>query len=749
MPPTLVAVVLAALVALEDPKPPASAAAPVTVTPAMLAPLDQVARQLAKGGRGHEANELVKLIAALGLPAAEHAKLEAACKQELAKAKSQTDAFPDAAKKVRACARQLAQLLPQMDGEPKTKLAEALVQLDGDQPEAHQALGHVKIGPYWVAPEEQAVRERRLAILETLQAARALEVDDIEEGEVEHPLIASLYDGRKAVFARRGLYNFVSTYSQEKTSRILRQALRGVAMSVYLRRGKLELPVARASSSSTRTYVLLDSNEAYKKAQVDLLAAGQVAEEDKPILDGLGSFTVKDGYTVMSARPEGELEAILVVNFTSIRDGLATAFRAGHLNWISLNMFGVDLPGFVIKVGDSKPVSGTNAPETQRMLKEREEAKLLARAGIAGIRAWMAYLAERGEDPAFGNLLVDQLGLLRGDELLKATSIVEYLQETGEFAGALKSVSSVASGRPAENYASALGIESLGELEARWRKWLLGDRPGLAERIDKQSKHAFDPEGLKLAAYLSDLREKAYAGELEGVRALSLDPDLCAGCTLHAEYLVKNPDQVGKYPDEREEYVDKEGFTLEGALAGANAHVMAGDSTPQEVIDGWLATVHRRMTLLDPGLQRIGYGAAGGLVLVDAGSLTGPYDKAYSIAWPPPNATGIPTAFEPEFPAPVAGVYAAEETLGYPITIQSNMQDAAGRIVEIEMKLYEGSKEVPCHVSTPSKPANPVVLLRNVFALIPKAPLRAKTEYRVHAVWKGGTTEKSWTFKTR
>jgi hypothetical protein len=65
------------------------------------------------------------------------------------------------------------------------------------------------------------------------------------------------------------------------------------------------------------------------------------------------------------------------------------------------------------------------------------------------------------------------------------------------------------------------------------------------------------------------------------------------------------------------------------------------------------------------------------------------------------------------------------------------------------MKLLDGKYEVPCWFSTPDKPTNPDMALKNAWCLIPKGKLKANTTYTVMADWYMTGNKISWTFRTR
>lgn len=802
-------ILLAPLAAQQKPgeKPAAPAAAdPNAISIQVLAPLEGIVKQLAKGGRERETKDLLVALEKLGYPKANHDKLEKACKDDLAKAKSVLDSLPAGAKQLRNTAKQIAVVMDKLeDAEAKKELAKKILMLDGNCEEAHKVLEHVKVGKNWVAPEMVPIRERRGKILEKIQQAKQLAVD-VETEEMDDPIIQQAC-GVKATVVRRGRYEFRSNCSLEKTERMFREVMRAFALSRWLRGGKPEAevalpPVQKIATKARAIYILIDSRERYRKVAEELIAAGKVPEDNMKAWGTpnteVGGFNVKEstdypgGAYVKLAQWETSVQELVLRSISEMKEDLPTPVSAGHLNWLTLTCFGTTLGNQFYNDEKQKGFGDTHvAGEEER---DREELQRLAKAGIQGSRTWMRYLAERGEDPAFARSLVQAIPAITGNDLHKCTSIVEYLQEAGLFADAYKLLCKPASGRPMDRYTAALtsarstrdekereakagddetapeaaapaGDMTIGDLESKWKDWILGSQPGVAERIDKENLNAWPKEALEILAYMNSIREKTFKGKIEGVWKLKFDPDLSEQCAAHAHYLTLHPEQQ-KWPDAHEEYADKEGYTPEGSWAGTHSVIMwreggDGPATFQEGIDGWLGTFYHRLPLVDPGVLRLGWGAEEIYQVMDMSSLATPYDKPFVVVYPYDGQTGVPSAFQGnEFPDPVPdgapGSVNEGEIFGYPVTIQTRPVDEKNETVDIEMHLFDGKTEVECHFSTPSKPTNPESAPGGAWCLIPKKALKAKTEYKVVADWKlggrgSGTSagkHLEWTFKT-
>ena len=748
---------------------PAEPQAPGTIPLTILQPLEAVAKDLAKGGREREMKDLLRALERLGLPKANLEKLDKTCKDELAKTKKVKDAFPDGAKALRNAAKQAVVVMNGVaDEEAKKTLARRILMLDGENAEAHAVLGHEKVGKSWVSTEFKPMRERRSEILTKVMEAKKLEVP-IETGETDDPIIEK-YCGVKATFARRGNIELRSNFNKDKTERILRETLRAWTLSSYIRRGKFDLWPDPKALVTRRIWILIDSREKYKKLAEDLIANGGMLEEDKKMFGRpnteVGGFNTSDGKYVKLAQFETDVQSSLLVSLCGLREGVLSPVSAGHLNWLTLTCFGCTLPNYFYKEEQGRGFGDTTV-ETDEQKREREELLRLAKAGIAGSRTWMQFLAERGEDPAFARSFVEAIGAITGNDLHKCTSIVEFIQESGDlFAKAYKQLSSNATGRTIELYNAALEM-TVGDLEAKWREWLLGSLPGVAERIDKENLSKWPKEALEILAYMNEIREKTFKDEIQGVWKLKFDPELSEQCALHAHYLTLNPEQK-KWPDAHEEYADKPGYTTEGHWAGAHSVIVwregGGAMTFQEGIDGWLGTFYHRLPLVDPGVLRLGWGAEDIFQVMDMSSLAAPYDKPFVVAYPYDGQTGVPTAFQgDEHPDPVPdgppGSVNEGEIYGYPITIQTNPTDERGDVIDIDMKLYEGKdkkKQIECFFSTPSNPTNPELAPAGAWCLLPKTFLKPKTVYTVEAVWiTGGRSSATsggrrleWTFTT-
>lgn len=753
---------------------PAAQETPGAIPTQILSPLDPIAHQLAKGARERELKDLLNALDKLGYPKANHDKLEKLCKDELAKAKIPIDSLPAGAKQLRITAKQLVAIMDKLPADDDKKaLAKHILLLDGENAEAHAILEHKKIGKSWVPSELEESRARRGEILRAVTEAKKLDVD-MEKQENADDAVIEKGCGVKATILTRGQFEVHTNFSLEKSERIFRECVRACALSQWVRNGKsdakLELPKS-GPVAGRRNFTLIDSREKFQKMAADAVAAGQMDPENAkhltPTAYESGSFNLVTGEYVVLAQFEAATQATLLVAMLQMKEKLHSPLSAGHLNWLTLTCFGGLLPGYFYKEEQVRKFGGTFV-ETDEQKREREELQRMAKAGIAGSRSWMQFLAEHGEDPSFANSFVDAMGAISGNDLHKCTSIVEYLQETGQFGALYKKLKPVANASALELYNNALGM-TIGELESRWRVWLLGSRPGVAERIDKENLNAWPKEAIAVIDYMNQVRDGAFKDKartrIEGTWKLKFDPELSEQCALHAHYLTLH-DEQRKWPDAHEEYADKEGYSVEGAWAGTHSVIVWGTLADyKEGCDVWLASFYHRIPLIDPGVLRLGWGSEDIFMVMDMSSLATPYEKPYAVFYPYDGQKDVDVKFlGNEHPDPIPngepGSVDEEKLYGNPITIQTNPVDERGEIVDIDMKLYEGKdekNEVECFFSTPTNPTNKESAPAGVWCLIPKHHLKNNTEYHCIAQWKAGgnrsTTSvgrrEQWKFKTK
>jgi uncharacterized protein YkwD len=237
---------------------------------------------------------------------------------------------------------------------------------------------------------------------------------------------------------------------------------------------------------------------------------------------------------------------------------------------------------------------------------------------------------------------------------------------------------------------------------------------------------------------------------LAGVPPVELDPDLSAGCQAHAKYLLRNAAELGK-PGFRidDEDPKRPGFSEEGQKAAKAALCGTSSTQARDVIDQWMASVFFRIMLLDPELNRIGWGQAeeknvGSVGVLDVLRGRG---SGQVVIYPADGQKDVPLAFPGnEVPDPIP--QAKEKKAGYPVTVTFprgvKVQQVAAKLIP------ENGKELPAWLSTPDQPAQDAALQMNSICLIAREPLLAKTKYKVEisAVVNGEAWSEAWQFTT-
>ena len=73
---------------------------------------------------------------------------------------------------------------------------------------------------------------------------------------------------------------------------------------------------------------------------------------------------------------------------------------------------------------------GEGTGRTVARQREIERTLILwKRAGLSGHRRWLRYLVREGRAPPWAGAMVDQVGKVMDENLIKATSVVEFLYE--------------------------------------------------------------------------------------------------------------------------------------------------------------------------------------------------------------------------------------------------------------------------------------------------------------------------------
>jgi hypothetical protein len=718
----------------------------------LLTPLVSASQRLAKAGWKDESLEIVEILGVAGLPEKDLESLRADIRKVDPKGtKAKRASLKSVARSLSAVAKQWERELEGLSLRDTATLSRLILRLDDQSDAAHEVLGHVKTQLGWQSFEAVSVLERRAAIEDAVRRSRRLEV--AVKVEVSQDPILMAAAGREGTLITYEGIRVHSSRSLESARRVFTETLRGLALSEFLLTGKLEIP-----SLAPTTWVSLSSKEQYLKAlaftRKQKTVTGLYAEDGEQ----LSAFFTDSGTGVLYDQMEADAQAGLLGYIRGwARDfrPLQPCLQAGHLNWVCLASWGTSMRGLAYIEGGGVGVGGAGGYDRGGSKEKEDRAYYLrlSRAGLAGCRSWMAWLASRGEDPPYSEAMLDEVGKITGDRLLKATIMAEYLQETHELAFLMKnSAPGVAtnSGKTAGKIFEDVLQRPLPSLESAWRTWLLGTPGSIVQRIEEPaSERGTDPAAALAVQELMALRNAAFDTMEFAAYDVRDNEELSAGARLHAAYLTRHPEQVKAWPDAHEQYPDKEGFTAEGARAGLRSVIAPGVKSSREALDGWMGTFYHRIPLIDPGLLAIGWGMHGSTAVLDCGSMVTTWDGDWAVKWPWDGMKKVPLAFRPELPNPVPG--ADQSTWGYPITIQIN-RELDKVIPVITMRLHTQSAsgpEVPCHLSTPENPTNIEIAPAATACLIPKSRLAPSTRYFVVAELTGNTVERLvWSFTT-
>ncbi|MBI5851274.1 MAG: CAP domain-containing protein [Planctomycetes bacterium] len=674
--------------------------------------LEHAAVELARSGRPEEWSDLIAVLAQLGMPGKDLAKLRAAGEKSLAQQKKPLEDGSRPAKALREAATLLASRLPQVaTGEPAAHFARQLLALDADIEAANVALGHARIGTHWVVAEEMARKAKRDAIQRTLQDVRRRPVavgmseskgDEADAQRTGAALLAAVL-GRPVVKVTFDNLTVHSSRSAEQTRRIVVQTLRAHAFARFALDGKLEIPALAPLQT-----VIVDSRIVYERCIEVAAQRGWLALDDANEARKLGAFYLTSGALVDHGITESQAESALLVAIDRQRL-CQEALTAGHLNWVCKAVLGTPIPTYVWDDVKYEPdnLARTSAQDG-RAAAEREEFRRLSEAGLAGGRAYLRYLAARREDPPWSAGLLPKLGQIQGENLLKATFVAEFLVEEGRLLALNDSLLKVGTAGTLPEIVGTALDEPLASFEERWRTWLVGLPPGLVQRL-QQKPTELDREVQSTLQALDALRANAFGAAsawLNPVPPISFDAELSRGCQAHAAYLVRHPEQSARWPDVHEENPDHADWSAAGAWAGGHSVIACGAKNGATALHSWMGTFYHRLLLLDPGLVRVGLGQSRDVVVLDSGSMVASRQDSWHVAWPPDGMTDVPVRFVPELPNPVPGEDQAQ--WGYPITLQLGVRTSHNE-PEVTMRLNEGAatgKAVPCWFVSPQQPTN-------------------------------------------
>ncbi|MEM7332371.1 MAG: CAP domain-containing protein [Chloroflexota bacterium] len=249
-----------------------------------------------------------------------------------------------------------------------------------------------------------------------------------------------------------------------------------------------------------------------------------------------------------------------------------------------------------------------------------------------------------------------------------------------------------------------------------------------------------------------------------GLSSLTEESAWSEGGQLHGRYMVKN-DVVTHNEDPANEW-----YTVEGAEAAdhGNIYVSASSSaTFEQAMDWWLRAPFHAVPLLDPELQRTGFGIynetavslngfdwqMGATVDVERGRDGLPAGVTFPIFYPANNGTTSFTQFAGnEYPDPLSGCSGYMEPVGSPLIIQlgngnSLVNVTGSRLqengIDVDFCLIDENSYVNSD-SFEQSIGRVILDLRDAVVLLPRNPLQDGATYFAE-VTNDGTTH-SWQF---
>jgi uncharacterized protein YkwD len=251
-----------------------------------------------------------------------------------------------------------------------------------------------------------------------------------------------------------------------------------------------------------------------------------------------------------------------------------------------------------------------------------------------------------------------------------------------------------------------------------------------------------------------------YYRGLADLPPLTEDTEWSLGSQFHARYTVKNDILI------HNEDLNNQWYTPEGRDAAQSGNLMASydvESNDQHAIDVWMQAPFHALGILDPRLQKVGFGsyreADGGLqmgatmdVLRGRGEI--PLAIHFPIMWPAKGAVVPLSYYWGEYPDPLTSCPGYTSPSGLPIILQVG-SGALDPVVNSHIFLQDKTPLENC-VFTESTYANPdqeaqdlgraILDYRDAIVLVPREPLASGTTYTVSMVVDG--ISYTWTFET-
>ena len=495
-------------------------------------PLARTMGELREAGREDESQRLERILTALGAGPEEIARESERGTEEARGEREWADALRDGA-------RRLAATIPLPPQPPEARdyeLATWVLAIDDQEERANTLLGRARVGGRWVGESATEREAGRARLIETARWALALPIETQRgPGETDDVSAYGVTLRGELPAARR--------------ERVLRAALRGACLSYALTSGRLERP-----PFATRTFHVVGSTLAFERALDEAVAAGGVPVEERAGLANHAAFYDARGWRTVHWRSEAFVQSVVLYDLAPswLGAGAQPCLVAGHLNWVTLRAFGILLPHVSWREDTERTwANGASAGGPRSPWR-------LAQRGLYGLRDWMVQRAASEGAPGYHRAMLDEVGKIQDELLVKATLVAEYLMERERFRSVLAETRRAQ--RRVEAFERALGA-SLPEFEAHWRRWL-SPQEGLVQTLERTLGATEDWEHALVAAIRTARRRAFAAGPPRPDAAeIVLDRALSRGAQAHADYLARHRDQLARWPDAHEEYAEREGFS--------------------------------------------------------------------------------------------------------------------------------------------------------------------------------------------
>ena len=438
--------------------------------------LERQALSVAEAGRKSEARALLKILKALGTPPKAFQRIERKCEAALVEAQPDGAPLPKVAKAIRRAAALIGKKLSGLEPVERKRVAELLLELDGQQDAAHAALGHKRTEGQWLTPAQATAAKRADEIAKVVIAAKALPVP-VEKVASALPFAMALGDGEANTVRWGKLSLHTARVPKVTLENVVAGLARGLALSRWFETGKLELVQPKGGFQA----VFCASHQEYRQAIKASVAAEGLSRRNASIARQTSRYADERGFHVVDAAELNFHCAGLLVEvwhqdaYRRFGEFPQPSLAIGHLNWIALELFERAVPGFVFRQGGSRDTSAAER-------KVRQDLLVKAGRSVAGTREYLAHLASRGEDPPFTRFVTKRIGRIDGDGLLKCTLIAAFLQERGDFAKVLRDT--VKAPRKAASFEGPLG-GSIADLESAWKTWLLAKSSDLVSSLER------------------------------------------------------------------------------------------------------------------------------------------------------------------------------------------------------------------------------------------------------------------------